>query len=114
MADPTRYAIIGTGSRAGMYVDAILGDHADVAELVALIDRNPGRADHYRRLVEERSPGTSPSTWQPDDLERAIADARVERVIVTTPDFTHAGFVARALRAGADVVGDGFRSVLFW
>jgi predicted dehydrogenase len=104
VADPTRYAIIGTGSRAGMYVDAILGDHADVAELVALIDRNPGRADHYRRLIDERSPGASPSTWQPADLGRAIADARVDRVIVTTPDFTHAGFVARALRAGADVV----------
>ena len=33
-----------------------------------------------------------------------IRDERLDRVIVTTPDFTHADFVVRALRAGADVV----------
>jgi len=33
-----------------------------------------------------------------------IRDERLDRVIVTTPDFTHADFVVRSLRAGADVV----------
>ncbi|WP_281176700.1 Gfo/Idh/MocA family protein [Curtobacterium ammoniigenes] len=104
MADRTRYAIIGTGSRAGMYIGAMLGDHSDVAELVAMVDQNPGRMEYYRRLVAEQSPGLTPSTWSPDQLEQVIADERIDRVIVTTPDYTHAGFVSRALRAGADVV----------
>lgn len=105
MADRTRYAIVGTGSRAGMYVGAITGEHADAARLVATLDLNPGRLDYYDRLIEKESPGTSlPSHWSPDDLEQAIAAEHVDRVIVTSPDHTHAGLVSRALRAGADVV----------
>ncbi|HSO69485.1 MAG TPA: hypothetical protein VLQ67_07565, partial [Arachnia sp.] len=48
-----RFAVIGTGHRAGMYVSAITGEHADVAELVAWCDTNPGRmAVHDREAGE--------------------------------------------------------------
>lgn len=105
MPERTRYAVIGTGSRAGMYIGAMLGEHGDVAQLVATIDVNPGRLDYYDRLIEQRSPGAArPSHWHPDAFESAIAEARVDRVIVTSPDYTHADLVVRALRAGADVV----------
>lgn len=105
VSERTRYAVVGTGSRAGMYIGAILGDHADVAELVATVDVNPGRLDYYDRVIGERSPGARlPSHWHPDSLEQAIADEHVDRVIVTSPDYTHAQMVTRALRAGADVV----------
>ena len=33
-----------------------------------------------------------------------IKENRADRVIITSPDFTHAGLIARALDAGADVV----------
>src|SRR4029453_13667535 len=36
--------------------------------------------------------------------EQAIKENRADRVIITSPDFTHAGLIARALDAGADVV----------
>lgn len=105
MVDRRRYAIVGTGSRAEMYVRAILGEHSDVAELVALLDPNEGRLAHYQRLISGLDPdAVRPSVWSPDQLEKAIADEHVDRVIVTSPDFTHAEMVSRSLRSGADVV----------
>jgi hypothetical protein len=104
-----RYGLIGTGSRAGMYVRALSGtqlgaEHVpEIAELVAWSDVNPGRLDvHEREVVAAGRP--APARYAPDDLERMIRDERIDRVIVTTPDFTHADFVVRALHAGADVV----------
>ncbi|MEV1132242.1 Gfo/Idh/MocA family oxidoreductase [Agromyces sp. NPDC049794] len=103
MAQQERYGLIGTGSRAGMYVEALSGPHADVAQLVAWSDVNPGRLDVYERdVVAAGHP--APVRYLPEDLERMIGEQRLDRVIVTTPDFTHADFVVRSLRAGADVV----------
>ena len=98
-----RYALIGTGHRAQMYLDAIRGEHADVAELVAWSDTNEGRLDFYQgQFVASGTP--VPVRFAPDDLEAAIAEHKIDRVIVTSPDFTHADLVSRALLAGADVV----------
>lgn len=104
---PKRYAVVGTGHRAGMYVDAILGAHADVAQLVALCDTNPGRMAYYDAeagaALGVGGPAGLPQ-YGPGDLERMIADQRVDVVIVTTPDVLHAALVVRAQAAGADVV----------
>ncbi|MCU1406186.1 MAG: dehydrogenase [Glaciihabitans sp.] len=98
-----RYALIGTGSRAQMYLQAILGEHSDVAELVAWSDTNPGRLDYYEAELVALG-GTIPKRFTPEELERTIAEERIDRVIVTSPDFTHADLVSRSLLAGADVV----------
>ena len=47
-----RYGLVGTGHRAQLYLDAVLGPHRDVVELVAWSDTNPGRLDFYRRRLE--------------------------------------------------------------
>jgi predicted dehydrogenase len=44
------------------------------------------------------------TTGHPDLLEQVIEEKRADRVIITSPDFTHAGLIARALDAGVDVV----------
>ncbi len=109
MATPERYGLIGTGSRAGMYVNALTGTQFgvdpldDVATLVAWCDVNPGRLDVYEREVVA-SGHPAPTRYAADDIERMVRDERLDRVVVTTPDFTHAEFVTRVLRAGADVV----------
>ncbi|WP_197522443.1 Gfo/Idh/MocA family protein, partial [Occultella aeris] len=101
----TRYAIIGTGSRARMYIDALLGTFADAGELVAWCEPNPGRLDRYDELVARARPGAPlPARYLPADIETMIATERVDRVILTSPDHTHADLAARALMAGADVV----------
>jgi len=102
-----RYAVVGLGHRAGMYVDAILGDHSDVAELVAWCDANPTRMAYYDNLVGQAQGLGGPAglpTYGPAELEKMIAEQKVDSVIITTPDFTHAELVARAQAAGADVV----------
>ncbi|TDV47895.1 Gfo/Idh/MocA family protein [Actinophytocola oryzae] len=99
-----RYGVVGTGARAQMFVRALAGDFTDVAELVAWCEPNPARMDHADRLVTERRPGPPPVRYAPDDLERMIAEQRLDAVVVTSPDWTHAEMASRALRAGADVV----------
>ena len=109
MAQRERYGLIGTGSRAGMYVGALSGTQLgaervpEVAELVAWSDVNPGRLDVYEREVVAAG-HPAPARYTPDELERMIAEQRIDRVVITTPDFTHADYVVRSLRAGADVV----------
>jgi predicted dehydrogenase len=98
-----RYAIIGLGNRAKMYVDALAGPHAGSAELVAWADSNSVRMDYYEReLAAAGHP--LPARYPADTLEEMIRAERVDRLIVTTPDYTHAELVSRALRAGVDVV----------
>ena len=101
-----RYAVAGTGHRAWMYIEAILGQHSEVAQLVAWCEPNPGRMDFYDEQVAAAADGpTEPlARYLPDDLEQMIAEQRVDVVVVTSPDYTHAGLVSRALAAGADVV----------
>ncbi|WP_285026255.1 Gfo/Idh/MocA family oxidoreductase [Plantibacter sp. ME-Dv--P-122b] len=99
----TRYALVGTGSRAEMYLDAIATAHADVAELVALADVNPGRLAHYQARATATGSAPVPG-YHPDDLESMIGERSVDRIIVTTPDHTHADLIVRALDAGTDVV----------
>ncbi|RZU62525.1 Gfo/Idh/MocA family protein [Zhihengliuella halotolerans] len=99
----TRYVIIGTGNRCEMYINAILGDHADVAELVALADTNPGRAAYYQDVIEQTY-GEKTESFDPAALTGFITEENVDRVIITSPDFTHADLVCEALEAGADVV----------
>ncbi|GAA1485618.1 Gfo/Idh/MocA family protein [Brachybacterium fresconis] len=98
---PTRYALIGSGHRAQMYLDAIAGPHADVAELVALLDINPARREFHR----DRHPAFADVVLAgPDQLEDVIREQQVDRVIVTSVDRLHAEHVVRSLQAGADVI----------
>jgi predicted dehydrogenase len=100
-----RYVVIGTGHRVRMYLDAMAGYHRDVAELVGLIEPNPGRlAVHVNRLAEAGLDMTGVLTGQPDELADVIARTRADRAIITSPDFTHAGLIVRCLDAGVDVV----------
>jgi len=88
-----------------MYLGAISGDHAGDAELVGLLDRNPGRVQyHLARLQDAGLDTTGVITGSGDDLERVIAEQHADRVIITTPDFTHADYIVRAMDAGVDVV----------
>jgi predicted dehydrogenase len=95
-----RYVVVGTGHRVRMYLDAMAGEHRDVAELVGLIEPNRGRlAVHVERLGAH-----DVLTGSPDELETVIARSRADRAIITSPDFTHATLIVRCLDAGVDVV----------
>ena len=97
--------VVGTGHRVQMYLDAMAGDHKNDAELVGLVEPNPGRLSvHLSRLSDAGLDVTGVVTGDPDDLEHVIKETGADRVIVTSPDYTHADLIVRSLDAGVDVV----------
>ncbi|MFT4260304.1 Gfo/Idh/MocA family protein [Microbacterium sp.] len=99
----TRYALAGAGHRAQLYVGAIVGEHRERAELVAIVEPNPVRAEHYARLVADAG-AAAPRLAGPDELEAVISEERVDRVIICSRDDLHAELIVRSLEAGVDVV----------
>ena len=95
-----RYAIVGTGSRARMYVGALTSTHADVGELVALCDPNPMRLEHYRTSYDL----AEVPTYAPEELDRLFDETRPDALIVTSPDATHDVYIAAALARGLDAI----------
>ena len=102
MSERPRYAIVGTGGRAYLYLQALTGAHAGAGELAALCDSNPGRLARAARVAADA--GSEVATYGADDFRRMLDEAAVERVIVTSPDDTHASYIVTALQAGRDVV----------
>ena len=52
MNSKQRYVLVGTGHRSRMYLDAMAGPHRDDADLVGLVEPNPGRlAVQLKRLA---------------------------------------------------------------
>ncbi|GAA3615550.1 Gfo/Idh/MocA family protein [Microlunatus ginsengisoli] len=97
-----RYALVGTGSRARMYLAALARSHADVGELVALCEPNRARVDFYRR---ELGLDAIPA-YSPDELDRLFAETSPDCLIVTSPDDTHDRYICAALDRGIDAVSE--------
>ena len=98
-----RYAIVGTGGRAAMYVEAVVDTYADYAELVGLCDLSQVRMDYYNRELAQRGFAPIP-TYAAADFDRMLAEAKPDVVIVTTMDSTHHEYIIRAMEAGCDVI----------
>jgi len=103
MNERKRYAIVGAGGRHVLYRDALLGDFARTAHLVALADTNPGRLALACRAARERA-GLDVPGYRGEDFDRMIAEARPDVVIVTTPDCHHHRYICRAMELGCDVI----------
>lgn len=102
---PQRYALVGTGHRAQMYVDALLSTHRDAGRLVALVDPNDVRMAYYDRLHRTGSDsGEGLPGYAPDGFDEMVRRERPSTVIVTTVDRCHADYVVRSLDLGCAVV----------
>ena len=98
-----RFALVGTGARAEMFVRAITRDHRDTARLVAFSDTNQHRMDVHNGWL--RAAGHEPvPTYPAHELAAMLAAERVDELVVTSVDDTHAGHVVTALEAGCDVI----------
>jgi predicted dehydrogenase len=101
-----RYALVGTGSRAGLYIDAITSSYRDAAELVALCDLSQTRMDWYNtQLAEQRGLPPCP-TYAAARFDAMIAETRPDTVIVCTMDSTHHSYIIRAMELGCDVISE--------
>jgi hypothetical protein len=81
-----RYALVGTGSRASMFLDALATTYRDVGELVALCDVSQTRMDwHLSRL---QSPPISLLSlglcWLKRILIWSLSPRRMQRTISTS------------------------------
>ncbi|PZF97850.1 Gfo/Idh/MocA family protein [Micromonospora deserti] len=107
MSEPSgrrvRYALVGTGARAEMFVRALVLDHADTAELVAFADVNQARMDAHNRWLTGLGHPAVP-TYRAADFAGMLDKERVDVVLVTSVDATHDEYIVAALRAGCDVV----------
>lgn len=103
MSERKRYAIVGTGARAGMYVEAITETFSEYAELVAFSDLSQTRMDWYNRGLRAR--GASPvPTYLSADFDRMIVETKPDVVIVATIDRTHHQYITRGMELGCDVI----------
>ena len=95
-----RYAFVGTGHRAQMYFDALLGPHATDGVPVALCDTNPTRIDYYQRLWG----GPPLPTYPADGFEDMLRETHPDAVVITSVDATHADYAVAALDRGVDAI----------
>jgi predicted dehydrogenase len=102
-AAKNRYALVGVGSRSGMYREAIFKTYADHCQVVGFCDVNEGRLKLAQRKARELS-GAEVPIYKADDFDRMIRETKPGTVIVTTKDATHSQYIIRAMELGCDVM----------
>ncbi|MFW6058771.1 MAG: Gfo/Idh/MocA family protein [Phycisphaeraceae bacterium] len=100
----TRYAVVGTGGRARMFVNPIVTDYADEAELVGLCDPNPQRIAYWNETLREQFGHDAVPAYDIADFDKMLKEQKVDTVIVTTVDAFHHEYVIRAMEQGCDAI----------
>jgi predicted dehydrogenase len=105
---PKRYAVVGTGARAEMFVRSLVTEHAATAELVAFADISPVRMDAHNRWLGELGHPPVPTYPLGDDpvsdFVTMLDKERVDVAIVLSMDATHDAYIVAALGADRDVL----------
>lgn len=101
---PTRYALVGTGGRGMMYVNAICGPFREHAELVGLCDLSATRMAVYNEAIAEHHNLAPVPTYHADEFERMVRETHPDTVIVTTMDSTHHAYIVRAMEMGCHAI----------
>src|SRR5688500_11365303 len=104
MAQRKRYALVGTGGRATMFLDAVADAFRDYAQLVGLCDVSPTRMTwHNRRLASLHRCEPVPQ-FRAEAFDAMVQQTRPDVVIVTSIDSTHHDYIIRAMELGRDVI----------
>lgn len=97
-----RYALVGVGSRSGMYSDAVNKTYAEHCEMVGYCDTNAGRLGLAQRRAREA--GAEVPTYLAKDFDRMVRERKPDVIIVTTMDSTHDKYLVRGMELGCDVM----------
>jgi predicted dehydrogenase len=98
-----RYALVGTGGRASMWIQAVTETYRDSSEMVAFCDLSQTRMDWYNSHIQSQGSDPLP-TYLADQFDRMIAETKPDTVIVTTIDSTHHIYITRAMELGCDAI----------
>lgn len=98
-----RYALVGVGSRSGMFREAVLRKYAEYSEMVGFCDVNAGRLklaqDHARNLA-----GVEVPIYPAKDFDRMVRETKPDVIIITTKDSEHDRYLVRGMELGCDVM----------
>lgn len=104
MADRKRIAVVGTGGRVVMYLDAVADTYKQYAQLVGMCDISRIRMGYHNRRLAELYKLPPLPTYTPDQFDRMIAEQKPDEVVVTTSDNVHHEYIVRSLEKGCDVI----------
>lgn len=91
-----KYALVGTGDRGLELYGRVLGQSSS-AQLVGLFDTNPRRSEAFCKELGHNIPIY-------DEFEKMITTSQCDRVVITSPDWTHDDYIVRGLKLHCDVV----------
>ena len=96
-----RFAVIGTGSRAEMYYDALVNGEkiSQENELAALMDLAQTRMDYVNQKL-----GLDLPTYKPHQFEEMISEEDIEALVITTKDAQHHEFIIKGLQKDLKVI----------
>ena len=100
----TRYAFVGTGSRAISFIEPMATTHRDSVELVAFCDASAARMAYHNELLTGPLSHPAVPAYPPERFDELLRVHRPDAVFVCSTDATHAGYIVRSLEAGCDVV----------
>jgi predicted dehydrogenase len=100
-----RYAVVGTGFRAGTYIEALAHQYAGDAAIVAWCDPNQSRMSYYDGILGAAG-RPAPARYAPEEFGKLLAAEHPDAVIVTSPDHTHPEYVAATLESGCDAISE--------
>lgn len=99
-----RYAVVGLGGRARMFVNAVSETYKDKAVLVGFCDTNPQRMKYYLEKLQGNGEFADIPCYQAEDFHAMLRETKPHTVIVTTIDRTHHRYIIEAMEAGCDVI----------
>jgi predicted dehydrogenase len=97
----TRYVLCGLSNRGlSLFARPLLGDMSRHGELVGILDIDA------ERVAAFNAQGTHPPVpyYSADEFDRMVQETAPDVVLVTSPDYTHADYVIRALQRNIDVI----------
>src|SRR5215218_4654826 len=100
----TRYAFVGTGSRAISFMEPLVTTYRDTNELVAICDVSTARMSYYNELLGGDWGYHTVPTYQASQFDEMLKTTKPDTVFVCTTDATHHDYIVRALHAGCDVI----------
>jgi len=101
-----RFAVVGTGGRASMFIQAITTTYRESCELVALCDLSQTRMNWHNELLETQAGLAPVPTYHADQFDQMISDTHPDTVIVASMDATHHLYINRAMELGCDVISE--------
>ncbi|KAJ1305158.1 hypothetical protein OPQ81_000192 [Rhizoctonia solani] len=97
-----RVALVGTGSRAAMFVRGIVARRPQ-CQVVAICEPNTVRANYYNELLVQLG-ASKVSIYPPDQFKEMLSKEKVETLVVTCVDALHDVYIVPALEAGVRVL----------